>query len=51
MEPIPEFFKGTKWRSYIKKVSEDKVLDGLESSQDGVKYDLFGETLLTRVKE
>lgn len=50
MEPVPKSFKGTKWRSYLKKVSEDTVLDGLESSKDGKNYSLFGETILKRVK-
>ena len=50
MEPITEFFKGTVWRSYIKKVSDDVVLEGLESSKDGVEYTLFGETRMERVK-
>jgi hypothetical protein len=50
MEPVPKFFKGTKWRSYLKKVSEDTVLDGLESSQDGLNYSLFGETKLVRIR-
>jgi hypothetical protein len=50
MEPVPEFFKGTKWRSYLRKVSDDTVLDGLESYKDGINYSLFGETILKRVK-
>lgn len=50
MEQVPESFKGTRWRSYLKRVSDDTVLDGLESSQDGVNYSLFGETVLKRVK-
>ena len=50
MEPVPEYFKGTKWRSFIRKISDDKLLDGLESSQDGVNFELFGETELIRVK-
>ncbi len=50
MEPIPEFFKGTHWRSYLRKVSDDVVIDALESSKDGVEYSLFGETRMERVK-
>lgn len=50
MEPIPEFFKGMQWRSYIRKVSDDEVVEALESSKDGVEYTLFGETRMTRVK-
>lgn len=49
MEPVPEFFKGTHWRSYLKKVSDDVVLDALESSKDGIEYTLFGETKMERV--
>lgn len=49
MEPVPEFFKGTHWRSYLRKVSDDVVLDALESSKDGVNYELFGETRMERV--
>ena len=50
MEPVTEFFKGTVWRSYIRKVSDDVVLEGLESSKDGVEYALFGETRMERVR-
>ncbi len=50
MEPVPEFFKGKHWRSYLKKVSEDEVIEALESSKDGVEFILFGETRMVRVK-
>ena len=50
MEPVPDFFKGTHWRSYIKKISDDIVVEALESSKNGVEYTLFGETRMERVK-
>ena len=49
MEPGPEFFKGLHWRRYLRKVSEDTVLDGLESSPDGADYGLFGETITSQI--
>lgn len=50
MEPITPFFKGTKWRSYITKVDDDTLIEGLESSKDGGEYTLLGETVMKRVK-
>lgn len=51
MEPVPEFFKGTHWRSYVRKVSDDVVVDALESSEDGSNFTLFGETRMERVPD
>ena len=51
IEPHPqsEFFAGTRWRSFIEKVNEDEVRDGLEVARGDGDYKSFGVTVLKRV--
>ena len=49
IEPLPEMFKGTRWRSFIEKVSEDVVREGLEIAKGDGDYENFGITVLKRV--
>ena len=51
IEPHPqsEFFVGTRWRSFIEKVSKDEVRDGLEVARGDGDYENFGVTVLKRV--
>jgi hypothetical protein len=48
--PATEFFEGTRWRSFIEKVSEDEVRDGLEVARGDSDYESFGVTVLRRVR-
>jgi hypothetical protein len=49
IEPLPEMFKGTRWRSFIEKVNEDEAREGLEVEKRDGDYENFGVTLLKRV--
>ncbi len=49
MEPVTEFFVGSRWRSFIEKVSEDEVREGLEVARGDGDYENFGVTVLKRV--
>lgn len=47
-EPSPKQFKGLKWRSYIRKISENKIAMGLEASKGEGEFKLYGETIATK---
>ncbi len=49
MAPVTAFFVGTRWRSFIEKVSEDEVREGLEVARGDEDYESFGVTVLKRV--
>jgi hypothetical protein len=49
MEPVTAFFMGTRWRSFIEKMSEDEVREGLEVAKGDRDYKSFGVTVLKRV--
>lgn len=49
MEPLPKNFEGTRWRSFIRKISENKVAMGLEVAKEGEEFKRYGETILTKV--
>lgn len=45
VEPSPKQFEGVRWRSYIRKISDNKIAMGLEWSKGEGKFELFGETI------
>ncbi|MFQ5831552.1 MAG: hypothetical protein ACE5H4_02520 [Candidatus Thorarchaeota archaeon] len=49
-EPTPEQSDNTRWRSYIRKISDDEVRMGLEVARDGKEFENYGETFLTKLK-
>ena len=49
-EPTPQAFDGTRWRSYIIRVSDDEIRTGLEMAKEGEDFVSYGETILKRVK-
>ncbi|MFW9767850.1 MAG: hypothetical protein ACFFF9_01025 [Candidatus Thorarchaeota archaeon] len=49
-EPIPQAFDGMKWRSYIKKVSETEIRDGLEVCKPGEDFSSYGESVSKKIK-
>ena len=46
----PPFFRGTLWRSFIRKYSDNEIGTGLYTAKKGQRYRLYGETKLTRSK-
>ena len=48
-EPIPRQFEGTRWRSYIRKISETEIAEGLEVAKGEGDFKLYGETRLKKV--
>jgi len=47
-EPSPKQFEGMRWRSYIRKISDDKIAMGLECIKEEGKFESFGETIATK---
>jgi len=48
MEPLPKNFERTRWRSFIRKVSENKIALGLEAAKQGEDFQSYGETVLAK---
>ncbi len=48
-EPLPRQFEGTRWRSYIRKLSETEIAEGLEVAKGEEEFKLYGETRLKKV--
>jgi len=49
MEPLPKSFEGTRWRSFIRRISDDKIAMGLEVAKEGEDFKRYGESILTRI--
>lgn len=49
-EPTPQAFDGMRWRSYIKKISETEIHDGLEVAKQGEDFSSYGESVSKKVK-
>ncbi len=49
LEPTPQAFDKMKWRSYIRKVSDDEIRMGLEVAKPGEDFTSYGENVLVRV--
>jgi len=50
MEPLPKQFGGTRWRSYIRKISENTIATGLETAEGEEAFKNYGESIATRSK-
>lgn len=48
VEPLPKEFKGMRWRSYIKKLADNKIGMGLEVAKEGEEFKNYGETIYTK---
>ena len=48
MEPLPKQFEGTKWRSFIRRISDTKIAMGLETSRNGKEFKPYGESMLEK---
>jgi hypothetical protein len=51
MEPLSKNFQGTRWRSHIRKISNEKIAVGLEVAKEGEEYQNYGETIMTKTSE
>lgn len=49
MDGEPDYFKGTRWRSFIQKYSENEIGTGLEVAKDNGPFKLYGESRAKRV--
>lgn len=45
LEPSPKQFEGMRWRSYIRKISDNKIAMGLEWAKREGEFESFGETI------
>lgn len=50
MDGEPDYFKGTKWRSFIQKYSENEIGTGLEVSKDHEPFRVYGESRAKRIQ-
>ena len=50
MDGEPDYFKGTSWRSFIQKYSNNEIGTGLEVASDGGPFKLYGESRAKRVQ-
>ena len=50
MEPLSKSFQGTRWRSFTRKISEDKVAVGLEVTKESEEFKSYGETIMVKTK-
>ena len=48
-EPLPTQFKGLRWRSYIKKLSDTTITLGMETAKEGADFQLYGETVFQKI--
>lgn len=46
----PRFFRGTLWRSFIRRYGENEIGTGLYTAKKGQRYRLYGEAKLFRTK-
>ncbi len=47
-EPSPKQFEGIRWRSFIKKISANKIALGLEWAKGDAGFEPYGETIATK---
>ncbi|HEY7589344.1 MAG TPA: hypothetical protein VIB49_11460 [Thermoplasmata archaeon] len=45
----PDSFKDVRWKSFIRKYSEDEIGEGLEVSKKGEPFRLYGESRARKV--
>jgi len=48
-EPTPQSFDGMRWRSYIKKISETEIREGLEVAKSGEDFASYGESVSEKI--
>ncbi|MCJ7423840.1 hypothetical protein MUP01_06180 [Candidatus Bathyarchaeota archaeon] len=50
MEPLPKQFEGTRWRSFIRRISDSKVAMGMEVAKEGEEFKSYGESILEKTE-
>lgn len=50
MEPSPQAFDGTRWKSYIKKISETEIREGLEVAKGEEDFTIYADNVSKKVK-
>jgi hypothetical protein len=48
IEPVQRQFEGTRWRSFIRKISDTKIAVGLEIAKGEEPFRAYGEEILTK---
>lgn len=48
-EPLPSQFRGLRWRSYIKKLTDTTIALGMESAKKGGDFKSYGETVFQKI--
>jgi hypothetical protein len=48
VEPNMKPFEGTRWRSFLRKDSDQAIATGLEAAKGGGPFELYGTVVLTR---
>lgn len=51
VEPLPKQFEGILWRSYIRRISEEKMAMGLEMARKGEEFKKYGETVYSKISQ
>lgn len=49
-EPTPQAFDNMRWRSYIIKVSDTEIREGLEVAKDDGDFENYGDSVLKKVE-
>ena len=50
MEPLPKSFEGTRWRSFLRKISDKEMAMGLEVAKEGEEFKKYGESILHKTE-
>jgi hypothetical protein len=50
MEPLPKNFEGTRWRSFLRKLSDTRMAMGLEVAKEGKEFQKYGESILSKTE-
>ena len=50
MDGEPDYFRGTRWRSFIQKYSENEIGTGLEVARDNGPFTIYGESRAKRIQ-
>ncbi len=50
MEPSPKQFEGTRWRSFLRRTSDDEIATGLDVAKGDGPFERYGEVHLHRTR-
>jgi len=49
-EPLPKQYAGTRWRSFIRKITDRKIAMGLEVAKEGKDFKPYGESTMEKTR-